>query len=181
MDHYSEAFPRRKRQAYMKIIEEDLRTYRETRRYLDGVLAEVEASAYPVTAWPQSAACGDDARRAVVDSRGSQHSDPTPARAESMARRRKHLLGSAYIQEQIAVCRAIEDVLGYMSRGSQLERMQADAVTQVYIDGRPQSRVRELYCLPVSTWYAWRRRVFEAIAGARGLLVSKKDPVGTKY
>jgi RinA family phage transcriptional activator len=181
LERHNDAFPRQKRRAWFRTVEQELYTFERCKAEIARRLAEIdEIAGLQGSSWPKLAKDVDyrdgKARsiQAIMPAAASGGvSDPTPERAEAVRRYKEQILGSLQFRVMVAHVEAIESVLTRLERSDNPnDRLKLELIREKYFRRQlTDAGICTKLQISERSFYRWRRQVIVAIADQLGYIV----------
>lgn len=178
-------WPKQKRQANFKVIEQDLYTYKLMKKQIQAILEEIDDMAAPQAIGSynfyisptqnKNSQESPEGYESVYIHGHKQHrfSDPTPEKAERIMEYKRNLLSGLELREMIRHVEAIEYVLGKLAGSAQSEaKLRLALIEEKYFkcDLTDEGIVQKLN-ISLRTFYYWKKGVITEIGARLGFVV----------
>lgn len=180
LERHDDAFPRAKRRAWFRAVEQELYTYERCKAEIARRIAEIDDIAGLRSSWPQATKDLDydetgKARvvQAIALASHTGVSDPTPDRAEEVRRYKERVLGSLQFRTMVNCVEAIDAVLGRLERSQKPnDQLKLELIREKYFRRQlTEIGICQKLGIAERTYYKWRKQVIQAIASQLGWVV----------
>lgn len=178
-------WPKQKRQAIFKMIEQDLYTYKLMKKQIQSILEEIDDMAAPqaicnynmYTVASQNPKCGEtseDYQPQTIRGRKQFHfSDPTAEKAERIMEYKQNVLSGLELREMIRHVEAIEYVLNKLADSPRPEaKLRLALIEEKYFKcNLTDEGIVQKLNISLRTFYYWKKEIVGEIGARLGFIV----------